>query len=485
MKSIQEYSSEFQSIMDSYGVTGTHVDILVSVLSYALYTSELNRLSYTNETSMAHAVNLNSKITLAMNRMYSVFRGTNTKATIEVEADSSINWSKNDVLFESSDFNIYVDPESNGLALNPADTGTVSVIISNNQYTETFTTDDIENVYFVELNSTNLSDDVYIRYNGEEFSKTRSFLEHIEEGKFFDLTIPDYSSRIYRSGGFVEDNVNSSPDLQAIVYEYFDDDTIDLGSISINSVKILSTSIIKAVSRETESSIEYNYNSYIRANSIFRSNSDILDKFNAVFTSVLDSSFVFDDNAVQKIADASGITDTYRYENKIYYNESDGIYYQLQSDLTTLTALGSYTVSDNIQVYYIPETLGLDILNADDLSTFQSDLAYYIKGDINTPVEARLVPLTMDVTLYSESGTVSIDVSNIDVALSTYEYDLGLELPYRRIISALSKITNVDYVDVTFYDQDGGVVNVATSPTFYLNKDEYIVFNKTVNISTS
>jgi hypothetical protein len=79
----------------------------------------------------------------------------------------------------------------------------------------------------VENLAEDLSQDCWVKIQGEGWPMTRNFSEHITEAKVFDMTLPSFGSRLYvadilRSGAYKRDTIETQANVQvsALWYVY-------------------------------------------------------------------------------------------------------------------------------------------------------------------------------------------------------------------------------------------------------------------------
>ena len=84
MRSLQDYINIYATIASNSNLQGDSVDMLVQMLAHASYISEVENVSYVQESSLEKAKLVNSKIQRCMDEMYSVFRGRNPRVILNI-----------------------------------------------------------------------------------------------------------------------------------------------------------------------------------------------------------------------------------------------------------------------------------------------------------------------------------------------------------------------------------------------------------------
>jgi len=79
MTNLDDLKTEFNALLTNAGVTGTTLSILTLLLSRSVYENSINDISAILESSPSRCLNLDSSITHARDKGYSVYRGTNQK----------------------------------------------------------------------------------------------------------------------------------------------------------------------------------------------------------------------------------------------------------------------------------------------------------------------------------------------------------------------------------------------------------------------
>lgn len=341
---------------------------------------------------------------------------------------------------------------------------------------------DQTNTYYLDCTADNLSNDMYVKINGEVVERTRLFSEHILDHKIFDLTLPSYGSRLYVANYFKDTIGRNENDLAQfsgddgmtenteIYAKYFgfsslsDYSESELSRLNLKGVvfKKFNPSFlvsmgyseqntglcyIKEVEREDSTSIHYRASRERYVSSILRSNSDI--------GTVLEESF-------PTIIEPGGTT--YQY-----------------------TLSGEFNRYSNVNIFYIPKNEGL-YLDSESISEFKTNKrAYYAVTDIVSinPGRRYTVNIDVDLELYRMSSDNLNNIVGEDILKSRYEKKFGIKFDEKEIselqslISKLSNIKRVSGISITYVDSSGNLVSRPDESTSIYN---YFLIN--YNITT-
>jgi len=390
MRSLQDYRNIYSEIAGNLNLQGASVELLIQFLAQASYIGEVENVSYVEEASLEKASLLNSKIEHCMNEMYSVYRGSCPRVMLNIVPSKYFTFSPFDEIVTSNSFKIYYLGYLSTTGETTKKTGTDAVALeegfvygpisippslNGESYTiigllasETVEKDwtlNENNTYYVQTEEENLSNDMWVKVNGEYKDVTRKFSDHIEKNMVFDLTIPSYGSRLYvadilrnSDGTLIETMPNT--EISALYYKLssvsdyngselkkinlkgaelvaFDDDFLNSRNVVELSDGLI---LLNAIEPDTITTIHYKANKDRYVNSILRSNSDI------------------------------GIDLQEMYPNKVV---EDGTSYNFSRD-----------DNDNclLTIYYIPKDLS-NILKEDEIQTYiDSRSAYYVTDNI-------------------------------------------------------------------------------------------------------
>lgn len=239
MKSLSDYTKILRDTATNLNLHGESVEMLVQMLANALYISEVEHITYSQEASLERASLENSKIQHCVNQMYSVYRGANPRVILNFKASKLFQFNPYDEIIKSNNFKVYYlgyyDSSKKEIiysasTIYPDSSATIIGLIASEIYTSEWTISG--NLYYQSHPETNLSGDLYLKdkTNGVDLEVTRLFYDHLREGKFFDLTLPGYGCRIYYPEtykGQARENL-SNLELELNVYKYFSlSDTIE------------------------------------------------------------------------------------------------------------------------------------------------------------------------------------------------------------------------------------------------------------------
>lgn len=424
MKSVQDYISIYRGIANNLEITGDSVEVLVQLLSQWSYLNEMELVNYVNESSLETAALENSKIQHCVDRMYSVFRGSCPRVKLRFIPHKYLRLKDYDLVYSSGNINLYYhgDPIVISPATKSEEYTTITCILAKTikTYNRTFVN---SNRYYVDITETNLSNDGYVKINGDIIPIYRKFSDHIRYGGLFDLTIPDYGMRIYAPDIFRSVNESESSDeelvesgttVEANMFEYciLDDFSSGLDKIKIDGTEMPLKSdildsedypgitLIKETPRDELISLHYKANRDRYSNSIIRSNSDI--------------GVLLEEEFPDKVV-KGGTT----YE----FNKSD------ESETT-------------LDIYYIPYNTD-NLITEEDIENFRNNnKSYYVTEDINIIKGTECtVRFDIDVELYKN---YRID-DEVDEILSRYEdkFNIDLDSKIPEIEALISKISNV------------------------------------------
>ena len=107
MKSLSDYTKILRDTATNLNLHGESVEMLVQMLANALYISEVEHITYSQEASLERASLENSKIQHCVDNMYSVFRGTCPRVMMKIKPSKYITLNPYDLMVTSNNFNIY------------------------------------------------------------------------------------------------------------------------------------------------------------------------------------------------------------------------------------------------------------------------------------------------------------------------------------------------------------------------------------------
>ena len=321
--------------------------------------------------------------------------------------------------------------------ISPDEKGEASYIIEGliaSSTTKGSETTDSTNGYYVSPVGENLSNDVLVNINSQAVGVTRNFADHILHGKVFDLTIPDFGSRLYIANNLREgrdsNTIQGAIANTVVDWTYFnyselsDYNKSDLERLNIQEVNLtdfneswlkeknynldyadFGISYISEVSRDNLNTVHYKANRDRYVNSIFRTNSDI--------GTVLEEEF----------------------PNKVRTGGTNYVFSTLPNDSNS-----------SLVIYYIPKSESY-ILSGSEISNFiKEKRAYYITTkDIEIRKGKRLkAEFNIDVNLYDSSISVGEEINSLLKDNYEYKFDVIFnDSTLQNIRALISKVSNV------------------------------------------
>lgn len=466
MKSLQDYINTYREIADNLQLTGDSVELLIQMIANATYISEVEQVSYANEASLERATLLNSKIQHCDNMMYSVYRGKCPRVILRFKCNKIMSYKRNDIVYSSNRFALYYDQDAQTFYpdSNEGKIHTIECILAAERIIDTQTLPDY-NRYYIDLNYNNLSNDCYVKVNGNDVKVYRRFADHLRYGGIFDLTIPNFGMRLYAPDIFRkvpeiesyegdEDLPPANTQITTGVYRYCllsDFNESELSRINIKGTEFPSKlpsetfpgiTLISEVPRDTTEKIHYKANRERYTNSIIRSNTDIGWMLEEMFPDkVVKGGTFYDFIKLRKLEP------------------------EIVDDETGETTLG-YKL--RLWIYYIPQNDIKKITDSDQKKFIEECSSYYVTEDIRILEGERCdVVFTLNVETYQD---VRIDDEVLGI-LSQYEniFNMNLKDKLAEIESAVCKIPNVKSFIRTM-DTEGNIVD--TGIGFYQKKKD-------------
>jgi hypothetical protein len=451
MKSIQEIEEELREVAKSNNLTGDSVELIIKLLAYNQYESNVSTRISLLEALPSRAVNINSKIQHAVDEMYSIYRGKNSKLNVTIKVTGNLNLEQYEEVYSDTNNTLYYShvTTSDGEVIYGDYTFTygqtyiLNLIKAEEVISEEVSVDS-SNVYLLESLSDNISEDLTLTPNintSISLSTTKSFGEHIDNSLlstntdplYMDLTTANYGVRFYSplSTGF-----NSSINYILTYIPYFQEDVIEdfLNKMVIDGAEIDYDlfSVERYTEIESEENFLYNLNKNTLVQSRIRTNSDILDEFKSLFShKILDSSL--------------GEYDTQNDILKINYIPKNS-----NSPVGTSSV---YEITDIEKEDYISKAL------------------YYVTKNVEvTPLYDHTSSQILNIQL-SMIVTQRVDTDLISSYLSGIEYSLGKTFSPNQFLGHVNNIEGVVYSDLIVTDVNNNLITSDVS----LNIDKYFL----------
>ena len=230
MKTLSDYTRILRNTATNLNLHGDSVEMLVQMLANALYISEVEHITYSQEASLDRATLENSKIQHCVNQMYSVYRGANPRVLLNFRSTKYFQFNPHDEIIKSNNFRVYYlgyyDETSRELkysscTVSPDQSACIIGLIASDLYNSSWTITK-ENLYYKNIAVSDLSGDIVLKVNGETVTLSRIFSDHIKDNCFFDLTLPGHGSRIYYPEVFNETRRENlvNTNLSVLIYKY-------------------------------------------------------------------------------------------------------------------------------------------------------------------------------------------------------------------------------------------------------------------------
>ena len=469
MRSLQDYINIYRGIANRLNLQGDSVEILSQMLANASYISEVENITYAQEASLEKSTLINSKIQHCVDNMYSVFRGSCPRVILNIRPTKYLSYNIYDEVISSNSFKVYYlgyyntsstvqGSDSNPIsgeegfefspitiapAVSENDTYTLICLLAKETVSRNWTLNE-SNTYYVSCLESDLSDDFWVKINGEFFNTTRQFSDHILNGSIFDLTLPSFGSRLYVADIFrerMEREESSTPantQIEALYYKYSQISTYntsELRKLNIRGAEMVTfdsswiagrgytelgtgLAFMPEVERDDIVTIHYKANRDRYVNSILRSNSDI--------------GTVLEETYPDKIV--SGGT-TYEFTQSSGSNNKVTIYYVPFSNSTILTEEEKDSFIEDRRAYYITDNIEI------------------LRGLQYTAV------FNIDVEIF-QNISIEQDISDI---LDDYSNKFGINFSsileeIRSLISKISNVKQVSSLEVTYIAEDGSTI---------------------------
>lgn len=493
MKSLQDYIDTFREVANKLNLRGDSVEILVQMLANASYISEIENISYAQESSLEKASLINSKIQLCMDNMYSVFRGSCPRVIINFKPTKQVSFDMFEKIISGNKFNIYylgyykegsdgVDsPGSKTFSTLkdfiyspfssfPSDEPVTIVGLLASKVVNKEWTLNVNNTYYVDCIESGLSNDLWVKIEDKYYEVTREFSDHITLGYIYDLTLPSFGSRLFVSDifrdpseGITRTTTSSATPNTTIQAQYFVFSTIsdynpsDLkNQIKMRGVEMTNFSpefltkygydkeyttgvvLIPAAGRDDLGTIHYKASRDRYVNSIIRSNSDL--------GTVLEE----------------------MYPDKI---RNGGTSYEFTSNEN----------GTRVNLYYVPINTSNLLTDTEIQNFISSRVAYYITDSISiTRGTKYTVIFNLEVEIY-QNQKIDNEVNEI---LQDYigKFYINFDESLEEIKAQISKIDNVKLIrslSLSYMTEDGGILTDEQIESLDLGKSyfgiEYII----------
>lgn len=496
MNSVTQKVEKLRSIASSLGLQGESVEAIIQMLGYALHTSEVEHVAYTQEASLERATEVNSKIQHCVNMMYSVYRGQNPRVIMTFSPQKRFTFNPGDLVAKASTFSAYYlgywDEESSefiesGITLYPGGERyfkTIICVISQYEVQDTWKISS-DNLFYHTVQKSRdrqfakLSSDYTLfisdTQEGEytQLKTTRRFSEHERLNYFMDLTLPGFGVNIYYPRIY-EDLVNRRSEysdkwIKIKIHETLNLDDInpgDLGGLMISGSIPVATpeDVIKSFETTDTRSINSSGLIYIK-----ESGYDSMESIHYLANkNRYSGSYLATNSDLSFLLSES-------FPNKI--RQTDGVICRFDEGV------------NDIVLYYIPTNASLEITNSEKNRFIGEQGAYYVTKNIDIRRATRYnAKITLNLDLYAINNLSD----EIDSLLQKYQYKFGVDLgnpenqtpDYLEIKSLVSKIDEVKYIsgmDITYTDINGVEINYeelsgATDKDFVSYDSRYLTF---------
>ena len=474
MNSITQKVEKLRSIASSMGLQGESVEAIIQMLGYALHTSEVEHIAYTQEASLERATEINSKIQHCVNMMYSVYRGQNPRVIMTFSPKKRFTFNPGDLVAKASTFSAYYlgywDNETkefieSGVTIYPGgDSYSKTIICALSQY-EVQDTWKIssDNLFFHTVQKSKdrqfakLSSDYTLFISDTEDGEyaqvetTRRFSEHERLNYFLDLTLPGFGVNIYYPkvyGDIITRRSEYSDKwLKIKIFE-------NLSLSDINPGDLTGLMIPGSVPVETPDDIIRSFDS---SDTISHTTKGLIYIYESGYDSMESIHYLANKNRysgsyLTTNSDLSFLLSE-TFPNKI--RQTDGVLCKFDEG------------SNDIVLYYIPTNASLEITNSEKNKFIGEQGSYFITKNIDIKRATRYnAKIILNLDLYTSSNLTE----DIDNLLKKYQYKFGVNLgnknnqtpDYLEIKSLISKINEVKYIsdmNIIYTDINNNVLN--------------------------
>lgn len=470
MNSVTQKVEKLRSIASSLGLQGESVEAIIQMLGYALHTSEVEHIAYTQEASLERATEVNSKIQHCVNMMYSVFRGSNPRVIITFSPQKRFTFNPGDLVAKTSTFSAYYLgywDESEGEFIESGTTiypgglnynKTIMCVLSQFELEDTWKID-TGNLFYHTVQKARdrqfakLSSD-YVLFISEtqegeytQLKTTRRFSEHERQNYFFDLTLPGFGINLYYPTKY-ENLINRRSEYSDKWMKIKVQEELKLSDINPGDLENLVIS--GSIPVEIPEDVLKVFDSEDR---ISHSDKGLLYIYESGYDSMESIHYLANKNRYSGSYLATNsdlsflLSET--FPNKI--RQTDGVLCRFDEG------------NNDIVLYYIPTNASLEITESEKNRFIGEQGAYYVTKNIDIRRAARYnAKVNLSLDLYSINNLSD----EIDEILKRYQYKFGVDLgnkdyqtpDYLEIKSLISKIDEVKYIsemEVTYTDIDG------------------------------
>ena len=518
MRSLQDYINIYSTIASNSNLQGDSVDMLVQMLAHASYISEVENVSYVQESSLEKAKLVNSKIQRCMDEMYSVFRGRCPRVIMNIRPKTYFTFNPFDEIIKSNNFKVYYLGYYSGKTETDAGTDQVSILegfkygpitLSPEEGTGTYQilgliaaetssvawqATKLKNYYFENL-AENLSNDMWVVKNGQTLADvTTSFSDHIQERKIYDLTLPSFGSRLYVANVFNEGGLTENTVLQANYYKYCT--LSDFPSAELRKISLKGSDLVEFLTQTDWDKEEarkkandptyppkvYPYN--FLSETSYQTYDQNYKNYSAPGLIFIDSENRDSLGTIHYKASRD------RYVNSLLRSNSDiGALLEnmfpdkVSSGGTNYKYLATGDIGD-LTVYYAPKST-LNLLTSNEIEEYKNRVTFYINNKISVEKgKACTAVFNIDLELYQ-----AVDVTDKVMAiLDSYEHKFGIFLDQKKeeiksLISKISNVSNVKDFGVDYLDESG--IQLSEKEILTLWEDvESTYFNIEANINS-
>lgn len=465
MKRLIDIENELREVAKSNNMVGDSVELLVKLLAYNRYEALTSTRVSLLESLPDRANNLNSKITHAMNEMYSIYRGYNSTLKVRIKVNGNLQLNKFDKVYSDRNNTLFYShwEDDNGVRTEGNYNFSYGreyniVLIKGTTLEEEILSVDEDNKYLLETLSPNISEiyELSSSVNPDiSIKTTKDFGLHIDRGLdsslpdynplAFDLTIPDYGLRVYAPDdrGF---NTSSTYTLRYLPFNSKDIDANDVQKLNIPGARVLldTLEVMDHTPREEVSNFLYNLKREAVTQNRTRSNSDIVDSFKASFSKKIKDVVLGD--------------------------------YDLETDTLTLHYIPLGSEAEDPMNFPSPYEL-----SELDKSTFIGKLLYYVTKKINfVPLydKTHATNLDLDINIYMYAN---IDIEEVSKKLKSYEYKIGNTINKHELVGYINSMEGVRYCTVDIFDKNDVENSDTPIEVKELGNDSYFLISPNIN----